>query len=70
MLIIAIGHGSTSDEYSCSAIDDTSDPKDMQQVLASICAKQNLHKENIDELICVKNDEVIAHYTWENGLGV
>lgn len=77
MLIIAIGHGTpvageyTSDPYSCScdAKRGEADPEYMDSVLKCIMQKQMLTKDSIDELIVVENDEVTAHYTWEDGLG-
>jgi hypothetical protein len=71
MLIIAIGHGETTDPYSCScdAKRGEADPEYMDSVLACIMQKQMLTKEGIDELIVVENDEVVARYTWEDGLG-
>lgn len=72
MLIIAIGHGHRSDAYSCScdAKRGEADPEYMDSVLACIMQKQmSLSKDDIDELIVVEADEVVAHYTWEDGLG-
>lgn len=72
MLIIAIGHGHMTDEYSCSceAKRGEVDPDDVDAVAACIISKQLLDsKEHIDELLVVENDDVIAHYTYEQGLG-
>ena len=72
MLIIAIGHGNMTDEYSCScdAKRGECDPDDVESVAACIIGKQMLDsKEHIDELLVVENDDVIAHYTFEDGLG-
>jgi hypothetical protein len=72
MLIIAIGHGNLTDEYSCSceAKRGEVDPTDVDAVAACIVSKQMLDSRNqIDELLVVENDDVIAHYTWEDGLG-
>ncbi len=72
MLIIAIGHGSVTDEYSCScdAKRGEVDPDDVESVAKCIISKQMLDsKEQIDELLVVEQDEVIAHYTFEDGLG-
>lgn len=71
MLIIAIGFGANSDPYSCSCFvwNDKVNPHDMDSVLKYIVQKQALTRDTIDELIVVENDEIVAHYTWENGLG-
>jgi hypothetical protein len=71
MLIIAVGHGHIADAFSCScdAKRGEADPEYMDSVLACIMQKQMLTKNSIDELIVVENDEVVAHYTWEDGLG-
>lgn len=73
MLIIAIGHGDTTDPYSCScdAKRGEVDPDDMESVLACMMQKQMLtSRESVDELLVIEQDDVIAHYTWEDGLGV
>ena len=69
MLIIAIGHGSTSDEYTCSTDSSTINPKSVPEVLEAICKAQDLPESSVDELLVIQNDDVIAHYTWEDGLG-
>jgi len=71
MLIIAIGHGASSDPYSCScdAKPGEIDPTDMKSVLDCMLQKQMLGTDDIDELLVVDNDVVIAHYTGEDGLG-
>jgi hypothetical protein len=72
MLIIAIGHGNSTDPYTCScnAKSGEIDPTDMFSVLNCILQKQMLNsKENVDELLVIHDDDVIAHYTWEDGLG-
>ena len=65
MLIIAIGHGTFSDPFTCS--DDTEcvfeNPKD---ALSFICGQKKIDEEYVDEILIVKDDQVVKHYTSEH----
>ena len=73
MLIIAIGHGTNTDSYtcSCSAKNSEVDADSLKSVMKYLGKKHPCcnNKKNVDELIVVKDEDVVAHYTWEDGLG-
>jgi hypothetical protein len=70
MLIIAIGHGALTDPFSCSA-----DPQpeiqgdDVKPYLDFICTAQNLQPDWVDEIVVVKNDNVVHFFGSDDGLG-
>lgn len=80
MLLIAIGHGPSSDPYSCSIAtrsktteQESLDPDDCKACLDYICKTQELTPDCIDELLVVYNSShnaeasVMRHYTAANG---
>lgn len=72
MLIVAISFGTITDPFSCSCQADRSktNPDDMESVLKGLIdVHQGLHKTQIDELLVIENDSVIATYNFEDGLG-
>jgi hypothetical protein len=72
MLIIAIGYGgwnpaisNETDPFSCSTDTEVvfEDPKD---ALAFICGAEQLEEERVDEILIIKNDEVVKHFFSEH----
>jgi hypothetical protein len=75
-LIIAIGHGTLTDPFTCSAgSNDTDDLSTVEGTLEVIHREQfpdteiETVKTWVDELLVVENDDVVHHYSWEDGLG-
>lgn len=61
MLIVAIGHYDVF-TCSCTAKPEEVDHTKVDQVLQCVMRKQKLAAENIDELLVIRDDNVIAHY--------
>ncbi len=75
-LIIAVGHGMYTDPFTCSAGaqpgDDLSKVEDcLERIRADQFPSTNTDtvKTWIDEILVVENDDVIHHYSFEDGLG-
>ena len=75
-LIIGIGHGMFTDPFTCSVgaepNDDLSKVEDCLERLRQVQFPDtgtNIVRAWIDEILVVENDNVIHHYTFEDGLG-
>lgn len=75
-LVIAVGHGTFTDPFTCStSSQDSDDLSKMEDCLERIRADQfpdstfETVKTWVDEILVVENDDVVHHFSWEDGLG-
>ena len=75
-LIIGVGHGHLTDPFTFStSSEDTDDLSKVEDCLERLRANQfpdattETIQSWVDEILVVENDDVIHHYSWENGLG-
>lgn len=71
MLILVVGFGGNTDPYTCSFICTTNmvAAKDLDSVLLMIQFHQDLTSDLIDEIFVINNDQIVSHWTNEDGLG-
>jgi hypothetical protein len=75
-LVIAVGHGTLTDPFTCSAgANDTDDLSTVDGALEVIHREQfpdtkiEMVRTWVDELLVVVDEDVVHHYSWEDGLG-
>ena len=69
MLVVAVGFGHSPFTCSCPCESDEVDPHDLPSILSLIDKEHHLIPTSIDELLVIDNDQVIATYDYEDGLG-
>jgi hypothetical protein len=68
MLIIAISYLDQI-SFKCKAERSEADPEDVDSVMSYVLSNSDFDKESIDEIFVIENDEVIASFSYEDGLG-
>lgn len=77
MLVIAVGFGVTTDPFTTSTdaltlTDDPSKVDDMLEVIRREKFKDDTLEQVrtwVDEILVIDQDEVLHHFSWEDGLG-
>ncbi len=75
-LIIAIGHGANTDPFTTSTDSQPSDDISKVEDCLSRIQEDKFPDSDfdtvitwVDEILVVENDEVVQHFSWEDGLG-
>lgn len=71
MLIVAVGFGQTTDPYtfSCVCEEEDVDPQSVEAVVAFLEKEHDLLASSMDEILVIDHNQVLANYTYEDGLG-
>jgi hypothetical protein len=66
MLLVVVGYGFHDDPFTCPLNATEGEiPVDAEELMTFVCNKLELSSEHIDEILVIKNDEVIEQYSFE-----